>query len=255
MDVIITAGGVTDPENPLYPLIQGKLKCLLEIGGKPLIQWVLDAVSQSTVVEQVVLVGLESSDGLESRVPLTVVADQGSLIENILAGAAKMREVKPGTKHILMMTADIPAITGEMIDWVVSQVDPAAGDLFYFVVEQDLMEATFPGCNRSFISFKDVSVCGADLNVGNLEILDKHADLLRSLTDRRKNAFAQARVIGFDVLYHLARKTKTLEELAAMILKRFGMHGVVVRSQFAEIAMDVDKPHQYEILRDYLTKA
>jgi NDP-sugar pyrophosphorylase family protein len=47
MDAVVTAGGIPQPEELLYPYTQGKPKAMLDIGGKPMVQWVLDALSGS----------------------------------------------------------------------------------------------------------------------------------------------------------------------------------------------------------------
>ncbi len=57
MDAIVTAGGIPLPEDPLYPYTEGHSKAMLEIAGKPMIQWVLDALSASSKVENVILIG------------------------------------------------------------------------------------------------------------------------------------------------------------------------------------------------------
>ena len=44
MDAIVTAGGIPKPGEPLYEYTQGIYKALLDIAGKPMIQWVLDAL-------------------------------------------------------------------------------------------------------------------------------------------------------------------------------------------------------------------
>ena len=45
MHAIVTAGGAPTPKEPLYPLTRGDYKALLEIQGKAMIQWVLDALN------------------------------------------------------------------------------------------------------------------------------------------------------------------------------------------------------------------
>ncbi len=45
MDAIVIAGGIPEPGEPLYPYTQGKPKATLEISGKPMAQWVLDALN------------------------------------------------------------------------------------------------------------------------------------------------------------------------------------------------------------------
>ena len=47
MNAIVTAGGIPQPGEPLYEVTQGGPKALLDIAGKPMVQWVLDALSGS----------------------------------------------------------------------------------------------------------------------------------------------------------------------------------------------------------------
>ena len=65
MDAIVMAGGIPQPEDPLYEYTQGEPKALLDIAGKPMIQWVLDAISGSESVERVVLISLPEDTNLE----------------------------------------------------------------------------------------------------------------------------------------------------------------------------------------------
>jgi NDP-sugar pyrophosphorylase family protein len=58
LDAIITAGGITLKDEPLFPLSGGGYKALLKIHDKPMVQWVLDAVSACQRIERVVVVGL-----------------------------------------------------------------------------------------------------------------------------------------------------------------------------------------------------
>ena len=64
MDAIITAGGIPTEEDLLYEYTQGGNKAMLDLAGKPMIQWVLDAVSDSKSVERAVIVGLDEDSGL-----------------------------------------------------------------------------------------------------------------------------------------------------------------------------------------------
>ena len=59
MDAIVLAGGVPAPDSALYPDTKGKAKAMLEIGGKYMIQWVLDALDQADTIDSIVIVGCE----------------------------------------------------------------------------------------------------------------------------------------------------------------------------------------------------
>ena len=58
MDAIVTAGGIPQPDEPLYAFTQGGPKALLDIFGKPMIQWVLDALEGAKGVDNIVIIGL-----------------------------------------------------------------------------------------------------------------------------------------------------------------------------------------------------
>jgi bifunctional N-acetylglucosamine-1-phosphate-uridyltransferase/glucosamine-1-phosphate-acetyltransferase GlmU-like protein len=73
MDVIIPAGGIPRPSHPIYKYTQGKPKALLDIAGKPMIQWVLDALSEAKSVGHVAVVGVsEGSVDLSCKKPMSI---------------------------------------------------------------------------------------------------------------------------------------------------------------------------------------
>jgi GTP:adenosylcobinamide-phosphate guanylyltransferase len=254
MDAIVTAGGIPAPEEALYEYTQGKSKALVELAGKPMIQWIFDALSAAETVENVVVVGLENGDGFTCSKPVYYLPNQGGMIANAQAGARKVRELNPQAEYLLAVSSDIPTVTAEMVDWSVNEAMKTPGDLYYFVVARETMEARFPGSNRSFYRLKDVAVCGADMHISTLDCLLDEDGLFARLSDARKNAFQQARIIGLSTFFHFAFHTKTLDELAVHILRRLHMTGRAVLSPYAETAMDVDKPHQLEQLRADLEK-
>ena len=47
MDAIVTAGGIPRPEDPLYTYSHGDSKALIDVAGKPMIQWVLEGLEQA----------------------------------------------------------------------------------------------------------------------------------------------------------------------------------------------------------------
>jgi len=58
MDVILTAGGSPLPDEALYPATRGGYKAMLEIAGKPMVGWVLNALAGAKSVNRIVVVGL-----------------------------------------------------------------------------------------------------------------------------------------------------------------------------------------------------
>jgi len=254
IDVIITAGGVPVPEDKLYPFADGRSKALIDVAGKPMVQWVLDAVGSVDFVEHVVVIGLGPKDGIACEKPMIFVPNHGSMLENIRAGVKKVMELNPSTEYVILVSSDIPSIKGEMIDWVKDNSRGEEADILYCVVPRQVMETRFPDSNRSFIRFKDLEICGGDIIVFRTAVAYGRDMIWNRLIDARKSALKQASMIGFDILLLMAMRRLTLEEAIKRVSNRLGLKGKALISPYAEIGMDIDKPHQLEILRADLLK-
>jgi CTP:molybdopterin cytidylyltransferase MocA len=253
MDVLILAGGIPGPEDPLYPITLGKPKAMIDVAGKPMAQWVLDAVSDAKRAEQVVFVGLEDDCGLHCEKPMHFIPDRDNLLDNALTGMEKVQEIHPHAEHSLLLPGDLPAITAQMIDWRIESVESSRCDFEYTAIERAVMESRFPGSSRSYVKLKDVEVCGGDIHGLSLSLVGKR-DLWERLIGARKNIFKQAALIGFDTLFFLLTRSMTLKGAEALVSKRLGIVGKATLSPYAEMGMDVDKPFQLEIMRKELDR-
>ncbi len=249
MDALLTAGGIPGPDDPLYQYTQGKPKALVEIAGKPMVQWVLDALSESQTIDQVVIIGITEESGVTCAKPLTFTPSQGGMLDNVQGGVKKVAEVNPQSKRILIVSSDIPAITGEIVDWTVNKAQKTDHDLYYNVVEQEVMEKRFPGANRTYIKLKDGNVCGSDMNVIATHIVTANEEMWERLSESRKSIIKQASLIGFDTLLLLLLRRLTLQQGIVKVTKRLNLSGDSIKTPYAETAMDVDKPHQFEIIQ------
>lgn len=250
MDAIVTAGGIPLPEEPLYVETRGRPKALINIGGKPMVQWVLDALSEAQSVERVILVGLTEKSGLTCRKPLTFIPNQGKMLNNLRAAAAEVLRQNRKARHVLIVSSDIPAITGEMVDWLVRTAMETDDDVYYTVIRREVMEARFPNARRTWTSLADMEVCGGDMNVGRLNLLTrKDVALWEKITEARKSPLRQAAIIGLGTLFLLLFRKLTLAQAVERVTQRLNVSGRAIVCPYAEIGMDVDKPAHLEILR------
>jgi len=254
MDAVVTAGGIPKPDEPLYPYTKGASKALLDVAGKPMVQWCLDALSGAKDIEHVIVMGLEADSGVSCSKPLTFMSNQGSMLENILGGIKKVLEINPDAHHALMVSSDIPGITAEMVDWVVETCLQTDDDVYYNVIKREVMEARYPGSKRSFTRLKDVEICGGDMNVVRTMTVNEHRDTWDRIIESRKSAAKQASLIGFDTLILFLLHAITLEGAVKKVCKRLNLKGRAILCPYAEVGMDVDKPHQLEMMRLDLAK-
>jgi molybdopterin-guanine dinucleotide biosynthesis protein A len=249
MDAVVIAGGISQPNDLLYPYTQGKPKALLDIRGKPMVQWVLDALGGARSVGNVVLIGLSEETGLSCAKPLSFIPNRATMIENIIAGINQVLQINPSAKSVLLSTADIPAITPEIVDWEVEATRLADADLCYNIVKREVIEKRYPGSGRTFTKLKDMEVCGGDLNVVHTSVASLDPQIYERLIASRKNPVKQAAIIGFDTLLLMMLRAVTLDEAVRKVSSRLHITGQAIICPYAELAMDVDKPHQLEMMR------
>jgi hypothetical protein len=116
------------------------------------------------------------------------------------------------------------------------------------------MEARFPGSKRTYTRLKDISICGGDMNVMRTMTVTANDELWRRLIASRKNVLKQAALIGYGTLFLILLRRLTLQDVVKRVTKRLQLTGRAIICPYAEVGMDIDKPHQLELLRADLAK-
>lgn len=250
MDAIIAAGGIPQPGDPLYTYSKGDSKALIEIAGKPMLQWVLDALGDAKKVDNVIVIGLSPKSDLTCKKPLHYISNQGRMLANIVAGVNKSLELNKKSEYVLIVSSDIPTLKSDMVDWLVKTAMQTRHDLYYGVCPREVMETRFPASKRTYTKLKDMEVCGADINVIHVSMATDHLDTWEQLIGNRKSPLRQAAVIGWDTLFQLFTRQFTLQGLVERASERIGINGRALIWRQAEPCMDVDKPHQLELMHE-----
>lgn len=240
-------------DDPLHTQGVAGSRSLIDLLGKPMVQWVVDALDASERVAELFVIGLPTSYRLRVTKPVHYLADQKDMFENIHSGVLHATHDHPSRTKVLIASSDIPAIQPNMIDWLASEVAADPGLMMYYnVVDQATMEARFPQSNRSYVRFKDIAVCGGDMNVVDKSLFAEERLIWQKLANARKHPLKQASLLGIDSLIMVALHMVTLEGAVKRVCKRLGIKAKALRCPYAEIAMDADKPHQLSILRQHL---
>jgi hypothetical protein len=176
------------------------------------------------------------------------------MLSNIVAGVEKSLELNKANQYVMVVSSDIPALKPEMVDWLVDSCMKTRDDLYYGVCTRAVMEKRFPNSNRTYTKLKDIELCGADINITHVRMTTERLDMWESLIGSRKSPLKQAGIIGLGTLWKVFTKSITLDELVAIVCERIGIKGRAIIWPHAEPCMDVDKPHQFELLRADLAK-
>jgi GTP:adenosylcobinamide-phosphate guanylyltransferase len=254
MDAIVTAGGIPQPEDPLYTYSHGDSKAMIDVAGKPMIQWILDALGEARSVDNVIVIGLSPKSGVTCKKPLYFISNQGRMLANVVAGVNKSLELRKDTDYVLLVSSDIPALKPEMVDWLVETCMQTKDDIYYGICRKEIMEKRFPNSRRTYTHLKDMDVCGADMNMAHVRMATEHLDMWEQLIGNRKSPLRQAKIIGFGTLFALFTRRLTLDDAIRRVCERIGIKGRAIDWPYAEPCMDVDKPHQLELLREDLAE-
>jgi GTP:adenosylcobinamide-phosphate guanylyltransferase len=252
MDAIVIAGGKPEVDEPLYEETKGGFKALLEVAGKPMVQWVLDALNDAANIEHVVIIGLPADSPIQCSKAVSFIPTQGDMVDNVRGGVAEVLKANPASVKVVIASADIPGINAEMVDWLVAESERDDLDVYYNIIPRSIMEARYPTSKRSYTHLKDHEVCGGDMNVLATRMVTSNTDIWDKLVAARKNPFKQAALIGFDTLFLLLIRAITLDRAAELVTKRLNITGRAILCPYAEVGMDVDKPHQLDIVRQDL---
>ncbi|MBN1241215.1 MAG: NTP transferase domain-containing protein [Spirochaetales bacterium] len=253
MDAVLLAGGGANPADPLYALSGGLPKALLPLAGRPMAQWVLDALDGSARVGRIFVAGLDASSGLASRKIARWLPDSGSLVANARTGA-EASLAAGGGPLVLLASVDVPALLPDHVAWVVDRALETEDDFYYSVIDRETMELRFPGSGRSYIRFRDREVCGGDLTVIRPAALAGSGSLWDRIAAGRKSAARIALSVGVDVLLRLIFRRLAVADAVRIASARLGFRGRALDCPYAELGMDVDKPFQHALLERFLRK-
>lgn len=249
LSAIIGAGGKYDPDDPLLRYAGARCKALIPIAGEPMILHVARALAGSGYIARLIVVGLDKEHGVEFPLPVTFAPKVGGIMENALAGIEALERIEPGAERVLFCATDIPLITGPMIRDLVDTALATGADACYTAVRRETMEARFPGSGRSFVRLRDGQFAGGDVHLVNPALFASNRELMDELLVARKNNLKQARMIGLRFLLKFLLRRLTLADGERKAESILGVSCRVIPARYAELGMDVDKPHQLDLVR------
>jgi GTP:adenosylcobinamide-phosphate guanylyltransferase len=234
VDAVVLSGGegaIIDPEV--------SVKGLVPVAGRPMIDWVIEALRGAETVAEIALVvpSAENLGDWADKVDRLVVSD-ASFIDNAIAGAESF---KSGRK-MLGATGDLPALTPEAIDDFVTQSLDAGAEFSYPLVRAEDMESQFPGSQRTYVKIAGGRVTGGNLVVCSEELLKRNHDIGQRLFDTRKSPVAMARVIGIPFIFKYISGRLRVDDVERKMEELLGARCSAIYTSYASIGADVDKP-------------
>ena len=251
-DAVVIAG--YDPARPDAVAAQHGVdrKVLIPMAGRPMVWYLVRALAASPRVARIVIAGMGPEDGVDFGREVEYVPNQGRLFANAYAGVEHLARSQEWDRHVLVSSADIPAIPADAVDWFLDACRPYDKDVYMAVVEKRVMEATFPNSQRSYMRLVEGQFCNGTLTLVRIEPALHKQQVIQDLIDRRKHIFRQLQLLGWRVVLKFIFRRLTLADITGLTRRLIDAESVAVIAPYAQIGMDVDKPHQFDQVLAYM---
>lgn len=225
-------------------------KALLPINGKPMVEYVVDALRGSPFIGRISVTGPVSvlKEHLADKADYYMEGRE-SLFENIKLGM----EPFINDNAVLIVTSDIPLITSEMVSDFIQRCIRQGGDFCYPIVEKQLNEERFPGVERTYVRLKEGTYTGGNIMYLNPAIVDRCEEFARKLIEFRKQPWKTSRLLGFRFLVGLLLGVIPISKVEKRFCELLGIQASAIIMPYPEIGNDVDKPSDVEMVNRYFS--
>lgn len=244
VDAIVLAGAPN--EGALREASNAEYEALIDIAGRPIIEYVLKALLQSQYIDQVVVVGPELLEVVIKDQRVTLAPHGASLAENIKLGLEHLSQTK---KKVLVTTADIPLLTTEAVEDFLHRCAKEEAAIYYPIVSKEANESAYPGVRRTYVRLREGVYTGGNLVLLSPEVIEQAYTILEKAIAMRKNPTKLARLLGFRFILKLMLHRLTIPEIEKQAERILGFRGVAICSPYPDIGIDVDKPSDLELVR------
>lgn len=232
--------------DPLAAHFGVEWKALVEIDGEPMLTRVVRTLSQAPEIERIVIVAQP-----EAQATLLAAVPDRANVEFAASGAgisASIRAIAGNAVApwpVLVTTADHPLLTPAMVGAFLNGI--GAADLAVGMVERATLRAAYPENRRTWLRFADGAWSGANLFALTGANTSAALTLWANAEQDRKQAWKLFLHFGPWLALRALTRSIGLGDALKRAGHRLGLSARLVALSFAEAAIDVDKPSDYQL--------
>jgi GTP:adenosylcobinamide-phosphate guanylyltransferase len=252
----VVLAGDRRAQDPLLTATGARCKALIPIGGRPMVVRVLDALTQSRSTGPVILCGP----------PWEEVRLNPTLSERIASGDVKWvkNEDTPcrsvlqalrtdGLKTpVLVTTADHALLSAHLIDHFCAEAIKRPADVVVGLAPHELVMSKFPETRRTALRLRDGVFCSCNLFAFMSQQAWKAPEFWQRMEHKRKKPMRLVWAVGPATLLNFLMGRLSLPAALQRVSDKIGLRADAVVLPFPEAAVDVDTPHDLEIVRRFL---
>lgn len=245
VSVLILAGQREGVVDPLCAAAGVERKAIIPVNGKPMIDYVLDALSAAKLKTPFHVSGFGAEYDQRLAQSLSAPGPAGSAYAALTDGISF---------PCLVTTCDHPLLTQEMLDSFISGAKESGADFCVGFAEKSVIQPAYPDVKRTYWNFSDRPVSGCNLfyiaNEKGLAVIEfwKQAQHLR------KQPIKLAKTIAWGLLFKYLLGRLTLTAAFSYVSKRLDITAAPILIPIAEAAIDVDKPSDKALVEQILAE-
>ena len=249
-DAVVLAAG-RGPGDPLASAHGVSHKCLLPVAGKPMLARVVDTL-RDTGFRRIV-VSIESRTLMESALgPASGTVEHSPARETAAASAQAALATAPSFRRTLITTGDHPLLTAAMVRHFLAAAVRSGADLNVGLAAAETILAAYPQAKRTFLAFAGERVSGCNLFALHNDRALAAIEHWRHVESNRKRPWRLVSSFGIVPLLGYFAGRLSLEGAFRAASRRLRIEVRPVLMPYADAAVDVDKPEDFELAEKIL---
>ena len=246
IDAVVLAGG-GKPE-PLTEQEGVSNKAFIKLNNKPILAYILDALHQAVSIDRVIVVGPHEAlrELKQSRDYFELVAERGSMLENLAAGF----ELTDTEKPCLVVTGDIPLVKAAVIEQFLQLCTPFENDLYYPVLTRETCLERFPETKRTYVRLKEGHITGGNIGLVRPEWFLENKARLEMFISYRKKPLKLLKILPLSLGIKYLFKVLSVKDLEYHLSRLLSLQAKAVFCDCVEIAVDIDKVSDLEMVKE-----
>lgn len=231
-------------------------KCLVPVGGRPLIEHVLETLASSPLIARIIisvndpeiLSPLPVCASLMASGQVTAIAASGNIADSVLAATAGRQA------PFLITTADNVLLTREAIETMVATAAGSRADAAVAFARKGDIRSAHPDGQRRFYEFADDGYSNCNCYwIGGADALNA-AEIFRSGGQFAKNPMRIAHAFGLWNLVRFRMGWGSLSQSFERLSRHMRMRLVPVIFEDGSLAIDVDNERTHRVVSELLER-
>ncbi len=243
-NALILAG--TKEKGPLEIAENVDNKALIMIDGRPMIDYIVDALNNSKNIDRILVVGPKNELHPYIGKKVEEILNPGnSILENMEIGLNYFNFAD----NLLLLSSDIPLITPEAINEFLSICTKRKACIGYPIITKENIIKKYPETERTYVKMKEGIFCGGNITFFKPDVFFQNKKLIKELFENRKATWKYAKILGLKFILKFLFKALTLEEIEKRVTGILGYNSIAVMVSYPEIMIDLDKPSDLKLIR------